>query len=317
MNGIPDLLIELLSKKETESFKIFLETFDVEKKEWYLISDYCIDDINKLNDVFSFSLLLNHDDILNIKEFLKTSAPKDLKNAKDISDSFLSYINCPVVYHFSFIIPKENKLIKSFYTKERMMAELGYLSEILENSKQHRSKEIIEHYTNAQKRIKQIQNEALRPTFNENLLRKILLTGIFGGAIVYLLKLNSSPSKVMWISDRDAIIDKYDGFAFDWMHSIFSLFPEEKYLSNQIFDLIFNPSETTGNNFFDELIRIPDYVAGTLASIDLEDKSKLETMQQKHKLFVAGSITNSINQANIKIEIKGAGLSVYNLKWVI
>ena len=317
MNGIPNLLIELLSKKETESFRFFLESFGIEKKEWYLISDYCIDDTNKLNDVFSFSLLLNHDDIVNIKEFVKTSAPKDLKSTKDISASFLSYVNSPVFYHFSFIIPRSNKLIKSFYTKDRMIAELGYLSEILENSKKHNSKEIIEYYNNAQKRIKQIQNEALRATFNENLLRKILLTGIFGGAIVYLLKINSNPNKVMWISDRDAIIDKYDGFAFDWMHSIYSLFPEDKYLSNQVFDFIFNPSEASGHNFFDELIRIPDYVAGTLASIDLEDKSKLETMQEKHKLFVAGSITNSINQANIKIEIKGTGLSAYNLKWVI
>lgn len=317
MNGFPELLIELLGKKETVNFKTFLETFGIEKKEWYLISDYCIDDTNKLNDVFSFSLLLNHDDILNIKEFLKTSAPKDLKNAKDISDSFLSYVNCPIVYHFSFIIPKKDKLIKSFYTKERMLAELNYLSQILENDKKFNSKEIVNFYTDVQKRIKQIQNEALRSTFNENLLRKILLTGIFGGAIVYMLKLNSSPSKVMWISDRDAIIDKFDGFAFDWMFLMYSRLPEEKHLSNHNFDFIFNPPQPTGHNFFDELIRIPDYVAGTLASIDLEDKTQLERMLEKHKLFVAGSITNSINQATIKININGVGLSVYNIKWVI
>jgi hypothetical protein len=54
-----------------------------------------------------------------------------------------------------------------------------------------------------------------RPTFNETLMRKILLTGLFGAAIVNLLKKNSTPTKVLWVSDRDAIIDKYDGFAFD------------------------------------------------------------------------------------------------------
>lgn len=316
MNGFPELLIELLGKKETDNFKTFLETFKIEKKEWYLISDYCIDDTNKLNDVFSFSLLLNHDDIHDIKEFVKNSAPKDLKNTKDISASFLSYVNSPIVYHFSFIIPKKDKLIKSFYTKERMLGELNYLNQILENDKKFNGKEIVDFYTDAQKRIRQIQNEALRPTFNENLLRKILLTGIFGGTIVYLLKLNSNPSKVMWISDRDAIIDKFDGFAFDYMYLMYSLLPEEKLLSKNLFDFIFNPPEPTGQNFFDELIRIPDYVAGTLASIDLEDKNQIAEMLQKHKLFVIGSITNSVNQATIKIKINGEGLSVYNIKWV-
>lgn len=316
MNGFPELLIELLGKKETDNFKTFLETFGIEKKEWYLISDYCIDDTNKLNDVFSFSLLLNHDDIRDIKEFVKNSAPKDLKNAKDISTSFISYVNSSIVYHFSFIIPKNEKLIKSFYTKERMLAELNYLSQILEHDKKFSSKEIVDFYTVSQKKIKQIQNEALRHTFNDNLLRKILLTGIFGGAIIYLLKLNSNPTKVMWISDRDAIIDKYDGFAFDFMYLMFSLLPEEKHLSKNLFDFIFNPPEPTGYNFFDELIRIPDYVAGTLASIDLEDKTQIAKMLQKHKLFVVGSITNSLNQATIKIKINGAGLSVYNIKWV-
>jgi hypothetical protein len=38
---------------------------------------------------------------------------------------------------------------------------------------------------------------------------------IFGRGIVYLLKLNSSASKVIWISEKDVIIDKYDGYAFD------------------------------------------------------------------------------------------------------
>nr|WP_315203576.1 hypothetical protein [uncultured Flavobacterium sp.] len=317
MNDIPGLLIDILSKKETETFKIFLESFGVEKKEWYLVSDYCIDDKNKLNDVFSFSLLLNHDNIHNIKDFLKTSAPKDLKNAKDISDSFLSYVNCPIGYHFSFVIPRESKLLKSYYSKERIIYELDYLNKTLEHSKPHYHKELVDYYIEVQKAIKQINIEALRATFNENLMRKILLTGIFGGAIMYLLKINSSPTKVMWISDRDAIIDKYDGFAYDWMFSMYNLLPTDKHLSKEPFEFIFNPSEASGHNFFDELIRIPDYLAGTLASMDLNDCKKFETMQHKHKTFLAGSITNSTNQANIKIEIKNSMLSMYNLKWVI
>jgi hypothetical protein len=74
--------------------------------------------------------------------------------------------------------------------------------------------------------------------------------------------------------------------------------------------------QTSGQTFFDELIRIPDFVASTLASIDLEDKSKLENLQQKHKSFLANSITNSVNDATIKIEIKNSALSGYSLKWV-
>lgn len=314
MNQILLLLTELLGKKENEAFKNFLKPFNVPNLEWYLISDYCIDDINKLNDVFSFSLLLNHDEIENIKEFIKAGAPKDIKSTKDVGESFLSYVNSSVIYHFSFIIPRDNKLLKGFYSKDMMLSEISFMNRVCENSIIDNTTGLNDYYKEVQKRIKQIKIEMQRPTFNETLMRKILLTGIFGASIASLLKTNSTPKKVLWISDRDAIIDKYDGFAFDFMFMHYLLLPTDKYLSTDKFEFMFNNIEHT---FFDELIRIPDYYAGTLASIDLKDKRQLETLHAKHKTFVRGSIVNSINQANIKMECTDSKLSAYNTKWVI
>lgn len=314
MNQILLLLMELFQKKESEAFKEFLKPFNSANLEWYLISDYCIDDVNKLNDVFSFSLLLSHDEIGNIKEFIKAGAPKDIKNTKDVGESFLSYVNSPVIYHFSFIIPRENKLLKAFYSKEMMLSEVNFINQVCENSIIDNTTGLNDYYKGVQKRIKQINIEMQRPTFNETLMRKILLTGIFGASIANLLKTNSTPKKVLWVSDRDAIIDKYDGFAFDFMFMHYLLLPSDKYLSADKFEFMFNNS---GQTYYDELIRIPDYYAGTLASIDLEDKKQLETLQNKHKTFVRGSIVNSINQANIKLESSDSKLSVYNTKWVI
>ncbi|WKL47940.1 hypothetical protein Q1W71_23700 [Flavobacterium pectinovorum] len=314
MNQILLLLRELLEKKENESFKNFLKPFNSPNLEWYLISDYCIDDTNKLNDVFSFSLLLNHDEISNIKDFIKAGAPKDIKNAKDVGVSFLSYVNSSVIYHFSFIIPRNNKLLKGFYSKEMMTSEISFINQVCENSIIDNTTGLNDYLKDVQKRIKQIKIEMQRPTFNETLMRKILLTGIFGASIANLLKINSTPSKVLWISDRDAIIDKYDGFAFDFMFMHYLLLPTDKYPSKDKFEFMFSNS---GQTFYDELIRIPDYYAGTLASIDLNDKRQLEELHNKHKTFVRGSIVNSINQANIKLECTDSKLSVYNTKWVI
>jgi len=92
-------------------------------------------------------------------------------------------------------------------------------------------------------------------------------------------------------------------------------FTKEMYWTHPQF--MFATPEKTGNNFLDELIRIPDHIAGTLSSFKIDDKESLLAMKSKHMEFVGYSLVNSENQVTIKLIYKNSILSAYNLKLIV
>jgi hypothetical protein len=315
MKPIIDGISEVLDKKEKKWFTDFLSTFDKKEVHWLLLSDYCIDDKAKKNDVITFSLLMYHDRLENITSYLKSVAPNDLKKVSDVTEGFLSYLNSSVIYHFSLIIPRKERMLKKMLTREIMTGVLRDFKEMIPNTITAHP-HVADYYKGVLKRISGIENEMNKSNFNENLFRRMFLAGSFGATIIFFLKKNCNPKTVSWISDRDAIIQKFDGFAFDYMSFAYNMQPVKQLLSSNRFDLRFEDIPSTGENLFDELTRIPDFLAGTLASVDMENKEQYLELQRKHKNILAGAMTNSVNQANLTVSFADATFSVYNFKWV-
>lgn len=311
-----DTFLEVLDKSESNYFRRFLSALP-EESAWYLISDYCIDDSSKYNDVFTFSLLCDYDKHENIKDFINSLAPKDLKKTRDINVDFLEYLNSPFVYHFSLVVPRKEELLAKLLNKIALDKIVNWVYQVYDNSKQVNI-EMAGFCNEAQQRIKLVQREIQRKGYNKKLIREILLTSSFGASIMFLLQKYSSPSKIAWISDRDAIIDKFDGFVFDNMYFWYEIAVADKPFEKVNTEIIFVEPEKIGENYFDELIRIPDYVAGALASIDTVDKNNLIDIKDKFKLMLMDVFSEPINQATIKAECNGKyPLSVYNFKWMI
>lgn len=68
--------------------------------------------------------------------------------------------------------------------------------------------------------------------------------------------------------------------------------------------------EKSAVNTYDELIRIPDYLAGTLADFDIE---KREFSKDKYYQMLAQSLVNSPNHAIIQIDGDSKRLSARRL----
>ena len=77
---------------------------------WYVISDYCFGDKTKKNDTATFSILLNHDKVENIKDYINRFTPNDIKSSRKVAPEFLQYINSPVIFNISFLIDRDTKL---------------------------------------------------------------------------------------------------------------------------------------------------------------------------------------------------------------
>lgn len=90
---------------------------------WTVASDYCIGDVNKPNDVFSFVIIAPHDTAENICRYIAGAAPKDLKNTKDIPLGLVQYLTCevPVTFSISFVLKREEALLRAHLDVENML----------------------------------------------------------------------------------------------------------------------------------------------------------------------------------------------------
>ena len=119
MIEVATILKETINKSATEEFRRCVDNTP-RGAAWYVVSDYCFDDNQKAADVATFSVLPSHDKIESIAEYIRTFAPKDLKASRFASHEFLQYVNLPIVFHFSFILRKQDDYLKGIMPLDRV-----------------------------------------------------------------------------------------------------------------------------------------------------------------------------------------------------
>lgn len=279
---------------------------------WYVVSDYCFGDKNKNSDSVSFSILLNHDKIENIKEYIRAFAPKDIKSTRSVSKGFIQYINSPVIFHITFMIDRKTKYMKDYATKENMQEFLSYfrdfVSEVGKNS-------IFDDgfISSVMKRSYEFERDFKNKNMNLRLSRQIYLVAVFASLVFYYLNRSKKPSHIKWISDRDAINKRYDGFIYDLSYFLFlSEMGQEVSSKDGTITLLHKPQfifpveDELENGKYDELIRIPDYLAGTLADLNMNTG---EFTKDKFYTVFFDSLLESKNHSVIQVYGNGERLS--------
>ncbi|VVE12577.1 hypothetical protein PCE31107_02720 [Pandoraea cepalis] len=98
-----------------------------------------------------------------------------------------------------------------------------------------------------------------------------------------------SARAIRWISDRDALFERHDAVVSDLTYVYyliqaieFATFEqrEAQNLGASLATLGFEIPEEIGKHRFDELIRLPDYLAGTLADVDSEAMAVSKEMRR-------------------------------------
>ncbi len=133
---------------------------------------------------------------------------------------------------------------------------------------------------------------------------------------MYYLNIFNHPKAISWISDRDAMIDKYDGFIFDNSFIQFLLISSEniinkndgKIVNIEVPMLYHVTPDRERKNYLDEFIRIPDYLTGTLADFCIEDN---RFSKDKYNHILLNSLVNSDNHSIIQIIDENKGVSIY------
>jgi len=289
------LIHEVFKKSVDKELSVFFKN-NPQNASWYLISDYCIGNRVNQNDSITFSLLLNHDTSANIKDFIKTNIPRDLKKTRKANRSIISYLNLPIIFHFSLVISTKQKLLSKALNLSVLTSYFKDLKSIVDRSSKLNN---FEYFTDVSNRIEIVLKELTKKGCNFKLIRNITIVSAFAGSIIDLMQRNGSPSHVAWVPDRDPILDKFETVVFDLInYATKSIFLKANILKNDP-QLIYSEPDKIGVNFYDELVRLPDYITGTLATFNFEGESDLKL---KHQQVLHDSIIASKNHLVMQLE---------------
>lgn len=128
------------------------------------------------------------------------------------------------------------------------------------------------------KNVRILLQERQSKSFNWKLLRKIFLVASLAGVLVSELSIVLSATSVAWISDRDGIVEKYNNLALDLMFSnllelhVPSVAEESTpVVMLDLPKLFFLTSKKDTVDDYEELVRLPDFLAGVVSELNGKD----------------------------------------------
>lgn len=265
---------------------------------WTVVSDYCIGDENKNNDVFSLVVIANHTTAKDLCEYLANVAPNDLKNTNNVPLGLVQYLTCeyPVTFSVSFVLRRSEALLRAYIRTDNMAAFIPDACEMLVSWRDHSSVGP-QYFEQAIRRLRLFGKDLARKQVNEKLARQIHLTAAAVAVTFHVVNKSTKAGYLRWISDRDALIERYDTVVYD-LAFYYWLLLEARYsgqepdaegkLMLKVPEVQFETPEPTGKHRFDEMVRLPDYLAGTLADLEFDTMSfsreKFSTVL--HNVFV-------------------------------
>lgn len=270
---------------------------------WNVVSDYCVGDKNKANDTFAFSVILNHDLTVNIAAYIAEVAPRDLKSSQTVSVGLMQYLKCPVAFSVTYVVARESKLLRDYITVQHMASLIPDACEVLEHWRANSTADG-DYFATLIKRLRQFERDTRRANFNSKLARQVHLVAAFAAMLFKCLNATKAPSHIRWISDRDATFDRYDAVAYDLGYVYFLLEYSKVLGAPAMIDrprFYFELPDAAGAHRFDELIRLPDHLAGTLADIDLATRT---FTHPKFEAMLKNVFTDSRN--NTIVQVLGA-----------
>lgn len=239
-------------------------------KKWIIVSDYVFDK-NKPQDVITFSIMPHVKDFNELKNKINTLQKKDIKHSDSINPEFIKFFQEFPIFNISISINKKFKL----FTDEKLFSNQqisGYIKQIdhwIENEKN------IEKYIKQKDLLIKLLGKLNKkePSFKE--IRRIFFIGAITTYLMYLITSFIPKLEVIgWFSDRDTIIyykeKELGGYLiFQYIQDLYHVFCESTNLRQS--NIAFGLPEEQGEMWFDELVRLPDFIAGTLADYNKEE----------------------------------------------
>lgn len=295
-------LDETLSKTVSDNWMKYLQFAPMLRNatSWMIFSDYCIGDKKKHNDSISF-VICPTTNIELLSSEINKFIPNDIKNTRDIKNQALNYLKFPYYFSINFAIddiksysnlyvPNNDK--KALYRDVEFM--YNNLNSVVEKTDFQKS---------FSKKIKMLREKIKSNNFKTYNYCKILIVAFLASYVALFVTTHTKVKELLWLSDRGMIFDFLDGLCFDMYNQIYhNLLLETSILIPKPNPFgIANKAKDEKSLWYNSLIKLPDYYAGTIASWDLNTNNADD---DKHVKVIENVFVDNPNFNLIKINLK-------------
>ena len=246
--------------------------------KWMCYSDYCLDDKTKPNDVITFSIIPYIDEFLTVENFIKETAKTDIKKTSIVNEKFIEFLKLYPIINFSFILNDRKNLFGNNHEEIKVNLINQYI--LIRGQYELWIKNEPERETYYKPFLKKIDSciNLIKNSKKIKQLIDVILIPLLGGYVSNVILNRVDKLEIFgWFSDRDKLLDVENGIAINFFHNNLHVL-----IDNKNFQFATSLSDCNFDIFYDQYIKIPDYIVGTLADYDLENnqisKDKFNTV---------------------------------------
>lgn len=152
--------------------------------------------------------------------------------------------------------------------------------------------------------MRRVRNDA-SGNINIRLLGDILLGAVFSVVPAFLVCKHDAPRIIGFMPDRDNMTTAWERLAYVLFHQNLSAFCQRfKLILPDVGFGFPNPNDPKGRSWFDEFVRVPDYLSGVAASCTIEGTSLRIIDRGKYLQLVKGVFLDNKNIVMIPVVIK-------------
>lgn len=284
MERIVKTLKDTLNKSFLSDLRGYLE-LHAGTENFSIYSDYCLDAEGKFNNVLSFTIAPSWTATPELIELIGLKIHKDIKKTKVISDDTIEVLTNNIFFHANFVITNLSGMLYSEIYSERIVAIKGVEMAIdiinmwISNQPEGKDK-----FTEQIKRFTSVKQILHRKTANLKLFKYVSIVAVIASYLAFLLSTEAKCKRIIWFSDRDKIIDSFENICFDLFEINHFGMCLNTLPDNEIPAVGYGIRDANSDDlWFDNLIRIPDYMAGTISSWDMKNN---RVSKDKHAVIL-------------------------------
>lgn len=266
-------------------------------KKWMIAADYCLHDRDRPNDAYAFTIIPYdaYPNVLNAE--INSALPRDMKRTRDIKDDAIAFLSHPRRFHIGFILPEPPAVFYNGRGTEPLSVareSIAITVDFMEMT--GRDEDTI-------RRVRALKQASQARNFNVELLADLYLMSWLYCFVTLLLCRERSIDVLGWFSDRDNMTTWCDGVVWDFgAETLWGLGEKLGIRLPKNAPLIAVPTPNALENamWYEEFVRLPDYIAGILAAWNFE-ANKIPGDKTKYRRLAEDLMGDARNMAILKI----------------
>jgi hypothetical protein len=284
-DGLVDHLISTFGMSAIAEFRKFLARHPMVTK-WMIASDFVINEAQAASDAYAYTFFPYDAEIQDLKAKIVKLVPKDFKKTKTVKPKLHEFFQSGETFTICLLTPKKYNVAGDIHAVRLS------LDETLRMMRNWHDADGQQKVITAFERLKE---RTKANNFNAQLMSTIVIATVLAAFCAIVLAQERKIEIVGWFPDRDNITTSYERIA-EYMFAVdFSAFCQRYNIDERpIKTMIGRPEPDAAKakqTWYDELVRIPDFLAGPLAGWHY--KKNLVTGRHKYADILQGAVADN------------------------